>query len=308
MKVKTLLASAMMGCALSVANMAQAAIVLDSWDFDFSGIDGLAAGTTVTNIEEITFNGAAFAQNFGTYGTTDGYLAATSFIDATSGAPIIGSGLNSDPGYEMTFDFSLTSLNLTPPPLSTFTHLNHDDPNALNDGILDVYINNVANWSAGGDCQAGTGTSPDCYTDGVKIASFYVQAGDGGSFNANPEVLDGSDDATFALFEGLTGVLFDEDGNDLVQAALNGELILLAFSDSNFDADPGETGEIGNYQPGVFAGSCDGQSATSFCAAEDGSFRIGKEVTEVPEPSMLALAGIGLLGMGAGALRRRKKA
>lgn len=308
MKAKKLLASAMMGCALAATNMAQAAIVLSDWDFDFSGIDGLAAGTTVEGINEITFTGAAFAQNFGTYGTTDGYLAATEFIGGPADAPILGSGLNDDPGYEMTFDFSLTSLNTAPPPLNTFTHLAHDDPNRLNDGVLDVYINNVANW-AGTDCQAGTGASPDCYTDGVKIASFYVQAGDGGSFNSGNDsngipILDGSDDGTFALFDGLAGVLFDADGNDLVQLALDGDLILLAISDSNFDADPDRTGAIGNYQPNVFAGSCEGQSATSFCAEEDGSFRIA---TAIPEPSLLGLMGLGLLGLGAGSVRRYKK-
>jgi hypothetical protein len=141
--------------------------------------------------------------------------------------------------------------------------------------------------------------------DGLLIAVFKVlpSATNSGSFNNNPDALDGQDDATFELVwqytAGGQGVIQDEFGVELALGRT------LGLTDSNIDGDPDgnqlfDTAPTG--WPGGPLGACPG-AGTPFdnCGTENGSFVL----QTVPEPGTIGLLSLALLGLGAAAKRRR---
>jgi len=296
---KTLLAAMI---AAPMVGTAQAAIVLNDWTLDLSVVN--AALPTVQNISELTFTGIAHAVTaneggpagpVGDTGVTDGLLSITSFVD-TGGGIIGGTNLNNT--YEITADFSVDATVVSVDPVTgtqTFAHL----ATGISDGLLDIFVDDQA-----GCCNSSKGSGLG-YVDGTKIATFRIVTGEGGG-SFTPLSLDGSDDATFELIFALPGVFLDSGG---VALALG---TTLGITDSNFDADPDNNGVADTtFTPGDATVGFNDWTAclnnltqpSDFCAFEDGSFTIAEEA--IPEPSLLALMGAGLLGMAG--IRRRKQ-
>jgi len=298
---------------LAFSTPAKAVMVLPSWDFDFSGIDGLAAGTTVLDVGQITYYGIAHAHVYDTdfSGTsdpgesfiTDGLLTATGLTDS-GGVQILPGVSNLGVTYEITFDFSVEGEFISRDPVTSVLTFIHSAPNNA-DGLLEMYVNNFANMPPGGtdgiaDAGAGTG-----YQDGTLIATFIINPGldplDGGVFS--PLSFDGSDDALFQLQSAIPGVIFDEYGNDLTTDPLNH---LLAITDSNFDGDPTHTNGFSIIPPGSWPHALQAYgSEIDFFAREDGSAVLGTH--PIPEPATMLLLGSGLLGLGAFGRRKTKR-
>ena len=315
---KVLIFSLMFVFVLALSGPAKAIIIVDNWTLDLTGVDGLTMPPTtipISNIQQITYHGIAHNEtvlevapvgsSVGDIGITDGSLAATGFVG--SGGSIISTDLN-DPtnGFEFTFDYSIAGQNVAVSGSSIeFTHLGPGTYGGYTvDGVLDIWIDNL--YDAGGQ-QASTGTG-DGYRDGTKIASMVVLPGDGGIFT--PSTYDGSDDATFIATWVMSGVFLDEFGNDL---SADPSLVMMAITDSNFDADPINQNGFSLLEPtnwstyfSLTAGGNppgDPSSSVAFYAMEDGSARIGV----IPEPATMLLLGSGLFGLGFFGRKRTKK-
>lgn len=294
---------------------AQSAILLEGWTLDLEGVDGLSSAFVIPDVSEITFTGVAHGHNFdnivpnfvgdvGEYTVTDGLLFATDLI---AGGVSVGSDYDINKktataqGFKLTFDFSVNSV-LTAVQggglATSFTHIDvgvNPDPLAA-DNILDIW---VANLASSNKANVDTGAG---FTDGVKIASFKMLPGGGGDFSAESDVMDGNDDASFALLWALAGVLW-KDGQDLSEWDINNDIVLLAMTDSNYDADPDGNNLLDKPKPAAWPFPLDQAGfPNDFFAKEDGS----AVLAVVPEPSTIILLGGGLLGLGIIARRRSK--
>lgn len=297
------IASAVAATLLCGVGSAQAALIVDDWTLNLTGVDGLAA-TVVNDINWITFSGIANAQHVidasggtpdaiievGDIGRAQGLLDSQLFYRA-DGSKILGgtSGLGNT--YEMTFTFDVLNVTtILTGPDQNFTHLGLDSHAAAysaanSTGLLNIYIDAFAN--GGTLANQGTGAG---YNDGVLIATFAVLFGNGGVFNAI--TYNGSDDATFELVWARDNTILSGPGG--VDIAVDGEM--LAMTSTQFDADANNDGTREVVCPsGTNWGST---GPTNFCALED-----GRAYLAVPEPASLALLGLGLVGLG---LNRRR--
>jgi hypothetical protein len=133
--------------------------------------------------------------------------------------------------------------------------------------------------------------------------------GDGGFFNFVTNA--GQDTATWELVSAMPDVILDDEGNDLGALLNTGDPVLLAITSSDFDADPDENGirdtvfeGMGTTNPSPLAGQClNTANGDNSCGTEEGSFTL-----LIPEPTTVALFGIGLVGAGFSSLRRRRSA
>lgn len=323
--LKKFIGAAALACSIGVmAAPANAAFTLENISLDFNGIDGLddsgVPGVyTYSEVDALSFLATVQAviddngngvPNTGETGEVNGFGIITGIandggaINSDSGFNQLNSGaalpfVPPADGFEFSFEFEEVPITF----VNEVGQFVHTGPDADSVGILRMYIDNLTDGDATSSaCATETATAAADCTDGVQIAEWVILPGDGGALNL--ATFNGSDDATFMSVFLLAGVFFDENGNDLGCDSTNGPVAddctqTLGIADSNFDADPDNNGAFGTFQPDSFA--C-GTSAVDFCASEDGSFVLAR----IPEPTTLGLFGIGLMGLGLAARRRRK--
>lgn len=309
-KSKKILAAAITALAFSGSATA-AGFDLSEWTIDFAAVDGIGASNiggsnTVSGIGELNFLaiGTSMTNDANSNGLPDvGETFETTAsgnitqISNTSSAAIDPLGFKQafdaptaaaiGNSFEMTFTFEVggvfTAVDAND---ANFTHLAAGQGGTT--GELKFYIDNTTN-DAVVDLDANTGSD-----DGIHVATFEILAGDGGVFNFL--TADGSDDATFAMTYALAGVWFDK--NDLDLSDNLGAI--LGFTDSNFDANADNSTAPFDFDPSGH--NCQAKDAVQFCFKEDGSFNLAEN--DVPEPTTIALLGLGLFGL-AGHIRRR---
>jgi len=302
--------------ALFGSSGAQAAFLLEDWQFNAAGVDGLPNNAlyNTPTVDAWSFQAQFFQQivndngNFfpdaGERGTVDGVGVITDmFNDGTIVSSLLlnqnGTPLPGLPGYEVTFKFSVDFLITSAD--ATDANFIHTAPTSA-DGLLHIYVDNL---SDGVQCSTGSGLGCE---DGVEVATFKIVPGGGGAFVI--ATIDGSDDATFEAVFLADGVWFDKDGNSLAcndavaGQECNGEL--LGLTDSNVDGDSDNNGVPDHPISQRFDGCGQGvtQTPISSCGEEDGTFRLAT----VPEPASLAIFSAGLVMLGIGSAFRRRRA
>jgi hypothetical protein len=334
---KGLLLGVMFLLALVLTVPAQAALLVDDWQIDLSGIDGLAAGpavgSTQMGIQQIIFSGVSHldtvvdvapggVNSVGDVIIFDAFLGGSSykFNNGTqSPGPQFG-GLNI--GYEITFDVTDVTQIISVDPVSgttTFVHLPAGTYGGeTSDNILEIWVDNLA---GGVGVQASTVTG-DGYNDGVMVARLInpPDVGDGGTFT--PVGLDGSDDATFKLNKVLCpicfmlpGVFFGDINGDgvledlsLFDGVINPSMVTAVLTDNNVDGDADDNGTLDTPMPtnwATYFPTRTGISApTAFYASNDGS---ASPAVQIPEPSTMILFVFGLLSLGLYSRKKMKK-
>lgn len=149
---------------------------------------------------------------------------------------------------------------------------------------------------------------------GNLIAEFEVLPGGGGTVDANGSPTNnGQVSVTARAVEGglAAGYFFRGNGNDLSLESV----LSFAFTNANTLATPrgNLVSEVacefaGFTGPGCGSGSYANAPGQYFFVGNNGQFKLGEQLAEVPEPGSLALFGIAMLGAGVISRKRAKKA
>ncbi len=298
---------------LSTAMTARAAINISGWEINLTNVTGEDLIGVYDNIDTIEFLGITHTKLFdlddsfndpapgaGTAVTDndqiliDGLLRATEITSGGIPSVVSGSGLEIfNFTWEMTFDFSVAALitDASNPLMPTFSHIEAGADSVGADGFLDVYIDNIL--VDGSQSNSNMTLGGNNFQDGTHVARFQILNGDGGGLNFG--TLDGSDDATFELVWAMEGVFWatisgeDTDLSTLTVDNPAEDPVLLSVTDSNFDMDPDNDGEINSGPPATWNFDDDGVNPPfEFFASEDGSLHL--EIT--PEPASLLIWGL----------------
>ncbi len=319
MNIRRLIVGLAIVALLSTGMTAQAAINISGWEINLTNVTGQDLIGVYDNIDTIGFTGITHTTLFdlddsfndpapgaGTAITDndeiliDGLLRATEIVSAGTPAVVSGSGMEIfNFTWEMTFDFSVAALitDASNPLMPTFSHIEAGADSTGADGFLDVYIDNIL--VDGSQSNSDMTLGGNNFQDGTHVARFQILNGDGGGLNFS--TLGGSDDATFELVWALEGVFWAAIGGentDLSTLTIGDtpDPVLLAVTDSNFDMDPDNDGEINSGPPSTWNFADNGVNPPfEFFASEDGSLHL--EVT--PEPASLLIWGLlAMLAMG----------
>ena len=290
--------------AMAASTQASAVIVdfTDNWGFNPAG-SGI--GGAVAPIDELTFRGTSFVNNIdsdvsGTLSVGDafedvGFLIGTAFVNNNIVIPAGVSGLGVTYGLGATFtDWKGINTSVTGDEVEF----------AFTSGTLDIWLDtfgvgSILDGTPGADgVFAGIGDVAS-----ISIMSLAIKSGPGSTGDIDFAAGDGRLDIAFDITSAAAGYWFvdtDEDGiadTDITTILGLGGGLAIGLTDSNNDIITPDAATIAEFvgETGLGIPSADPDIYT----ANDGSFRI-----RVPEPGILGLMGISLMGLAV--VRRRK--
>lgn len=260
------------------ASGAANAAFLNNWTFD---VNGAAAGGEIVVSEYLDLIGASYVEN--------NFSDATNFTFENVGAYLAPTADGTNPmpaAAQITGIFSGTGTG------------------ALGGSInFDV----GSTFQMFSDPAGGFGTTTAIFgaNDGTLIGDFVLTTGTG---VIDPTGLpNGQISLTFRAVDLEAGYFFDQNGTDLSTLVAGTEL-LFGFVTTNASYVDNPTANVlseirGELYNQEFGGPAAGTNTPpgDFVLSNNGQYRF----SEVPEPGTIALAGLGLLGLG---LSRRRKA
>jgi hypothetical protein len=289
---------AALSIALAAATVNQASAgVFDFTNWGFNPL-GTGIGGAITPIDEMTYLGTSWTNSptgftSGSSFTDDGRFYATGFANGGAGVPG-GPGVN--PGdYEITATYlgwagtygattgGNTAFSFTP-----------------DSGILNLYIDTPPNYSSFATAS-----------DGTPIMSLEIVNGGGNINFGNVGGVDGNVNILFRVASAAAGYWFvDTDNNgtadtDITALSTMG-LLTLAMTDSNNNiltsTEITDGGLIADFSTVLGYNPLQNPLSGDIFTFNDGSAQIGA----VPEPEIIGLLSLGLMGLGA-TFRRRAK-
>jgi len=247
--------------------MSAHAATLTNWYIDTDGAGGNAPELVIDYLDLV---GQAYVKNTFTSATTFTFNEVGRFTTATADG---GSGLGG---------------------------------NDLSPSLLSYFVG-TGSGTTGGILNFNPGATLDVFSGATGIADFVLLEGSA-NLIANSTLPNGTVSLIFRSTSMATGYFFDEFMNDLAPIANSVDGLVLGFATTNAISLANGSATvtptlIGDYNaafdPDV-VGPIVANDTTDLYLSNNGQFRVA-----VPEPGLLGLLGIGLLGMGLTARKRK---
>jgi hypothetical protein len=276
------------GLTLGVGSASASGLYLQNWDFNPIG----TSYGTVSTIDDITVSGTALINGTSAHSGLgfDEYGAFQANYFRDGGVNKLGTGLGAVGGYELTMELTNVSGYYTPVS-STMNSL------TFTSADLNLYLDtNLDYGSTTGNFGANNGTLVGTFT--LKVGTGSINVTSGG------QPLNGSTDLSFLATYLPTGYWFDQGGTDLSTLVSDG--LVVGFTNTTnqvlFPTNPNVPSEFSAASGLTAPATAAAMNNDDFYVNSNGNMNLG----EVPEPTTMLLMGLGLFGLAAPKMRKKR--